>query len=239
MLDENKPKIIAEVVADGEGEVVKDTSVLQTLDYANWLPQAAKVYHISPRIEDYVLVTSPICPSDIPNRNGIAFPLAELIAFQPPPIARVAYKAWIGCPVHLEHDNQDDTKAYGVILDTSLHKIVGFNNDKLWKVMGLLAIDKIKHPEMAERIMSGNINTYSMGALADHFTCSYCDAVCDENNHCHHISSIKAINWNRVVDHEGKEHIAFLNAHGLGPIETSIVENPAWCPALSDTVQTL
>lgn len=217
-------------------DIEKDDSLVQRLDFPTWLPFAAKTYKISPRIEDFIVVPTIICPSDIPNRNGIAFPLNELVAFQPPPIARQAYKAWTGCPVHLEHDNEDHEKAYGVILDASLHKVLGYGGGKLWKVMGLLAIDKNKYPDIAQQVLDKIINTYSMGAMVNSFTCSYCGTECDDKYCCPHIQSTKVVNWNRVRNYDGQDHISFLNAHSLSPIECSIVRDPAWAPALSDEV---
>jgi hypothetical protein len=213
----------------------KDASLVSKLNYA-WLAHAAKVYHISPRIEDYVLVSTIVCPSDIPNRNGIAFPTAELAKFQPPPNNRMVYEAWSKCPVHYEHDNEDHTKAYGVIFDSSFHKVQGYGGGKLWKVMGLLGIDKQKNPDMARRVLEGEVNTYSMGALVDYFQCGYCGTECSATHVCPHISSIKNVNWGVHKDWEGKQHLSFLNAYGISPIECSIVEDPAWAPALSDTV---
>ncbi|MGF3990585.1 hypothetical protein ACQX7T_15195, partial [Staphylococcus aureus] len=124
----------------------KDQGLVSRLYYETWLPFAAKTYKISPRIEDYIIVSTLVCPSDIPNRNGIAFPRDELARFLPPPTNRMSYKAWKGCPVHLEHDNEVHERAYGVILDASFHKVEGYGDGKLWKVMGLLAIDKNKYP---------------------------------------------------------------------------------------------
>jgi hypothetical protein len=213
-----------------------DPSALGQLDYNVWLPFAAPVYKISPRIEDYVIVNTIICPSDIPNRNGIAFPATELARFQPPPMNRMAYKAWKGCPVHLEHDNEVHERAYGVILDASLQKVEGYGDGKLWKVMGLLAIDKNKNPEMARKVLTKQINTYSMGALVDYFTCGYCGTQCTSRSTCGHIESTKQVNWKAYRDFDGSTHLAFLNAHGIQPIECSIVADPAWAPALSDTV---
>lgn len=206
------------------------------MDWETWLPFAAKVYKISPRIEDYVIVNTLICPSDIPNRNGIAFPASELGRFLPPPMNRMVYKAWAGCPVHLEHDNEVHEKAYGVILDAALMKIAGFGGGKLWKVMGLLAIDKNKNPDIAQQVLTRKINTYSMGALVESFTCGYCGAECDSRFTCGHISSTKNVNWKKYRDFDGSTHLAFLNAHSISPIECSIVKDPAWAPALSDNV---
>lgn len=214
-----------------------DQSLLHGLDFTTWLPFAAKTYHISPRIEDYILVTTVICPSEIPNRNGIAFPTSELVMFQPPPMNRMVYKAWTGCPVHLEHDNEVHERAYGVILDTSFHKVEGYGGGSIWKVMGLLAIDKQKNPDIAQEVLQGSIDTYSMGALVDYFTCGYCGAENTSRNHCSHITSIKDVNFNLHKDWNGKSHLSFLNAHGIQPIECSIVRDPAWAPALSDAVR--
>lgn len=240
--DPDQPRKVANVVIANQSVSVvdaeKDPSQLQALDYPTWLPFAAKVYKISPKIEDYILVTTPICPSDIPNRNGIGFPLNELTAFQPPPISRMAYKAWAGCPVHYEHKNEIHEDAYGVILDASLHKVSGYGGGKLWKVMGLLAIDKYKYPEIARRVAAGDVNTYSMGAYVDSFSCSYCNSPMTKTQYCGHIHPNNDIDWREFQDFDGSRHIAFRNAHGISPIETSIVESPAWTTALSDHILT-
>jgi len=214
----------------------KDQGLLNGLDYTTWLPFAAKVYKISPKIEDYILVSTLICPSELPNRNGIAFPTAELAKFQPPPMNRMVYKAWAGCPVHLEHDNEVHERAHGVILDTSFHKVQGYGGGKLWKVMGLLAIDKNKYPDIAQQVLTKAINTYSMGALCDYFSCGYCGTECSATHVCPHIHSIKSVNWDVQRDYAGNSHLSFLNAYGISPIECSIVADPAWAPALSDEV---
>lgn len=211
---------------------------LQQLDFATWLPYAAKLYNINPDIRAYVLATIPICPSDIPNRNGIGFPLAELLKFQAPPVARQSYKAWTGCPLHYEHRNEIHEDAYGIILDTAMRPIKGYGGGKLWKVMGLIGIDRTKHPEMARRVMENDINTYSMGALVDSFSCSYCGSEVTKKHSCGHVNLARDIDWNEVRSWDNKRHIAFRNAHGIQPIETSLVESPAWTTALSDAVHT-
>ncbi len=231
--------VIIANTAEAAVDAKDDPRILEGLDYPRWLPFAAPVYNISPNIDDYVLVTTPICPSDIPNRNGIGFPLDELKAFRPPPISRQAYKAWSGCPVHYEHKNEIHTDAYGVILDTMLRPIKGYGNGKLWKVMGLLAIDKKKYPVMAQRILDNEVNTYSMGAYVDDFSCSYCKQPMSKKHYCQHVNPSNDIDWREVKDWQGgPAHIAFRNAHGISPIETSIVESPAWTTALSDHILT-
>lgn len=228
--------IRSEMAAEGPAadvEIAKP-EIVNHMDLG-WLPFAAPVYHISPRIEDYVIMTIPICPSDFPNRNGIGFPLKELVAFQPPPMNRRVFEAWKGCPLHLEHDNEDCTKAYGVVLDTALKRITGYGQDEHWKVMGLIGVDKNKHPDIAQKVLSGELNTGSMGALANDFSCSVCHrpVVANKFLNCNHVSGPGDVNW-KLVDYQGKQHIAFLNAHGLSPIEFSLVGSPAWTQALTD-----
>lgn len=235
--DWNKPLSVhmenkSEQVQDAE----KDDSLIQRLDYDIWLPHAAKTYHISPKIDSYVIVCTPLCPSDIPNRNGHAFPIGELARYMPPPVAAQTYKAWKGCPMHLEHEADDCTTAYGVVLDTYLEKIRGYGNDKHWKVMALCAIDKEKYPDIAQEILDGKVNTYSMGAMVDTFTCSYCHAEVSDDHHCSHVRGPSHVNWNVIEDWDGHKHLAYLRAHGISPAEFSIVRDPAWVVALSDEI---
>jgi hypothetical protein len=209
------------------------------LDFVTWLPFAAKLYNISPNIESYILVNGPICPSDMPNRNGIGFPLAELTKFQAPPVSRMAYKAWTGTPIHYEHKADVHEDAYGVVFDTNLTKISGYGSGKLWKVMGVWGIDKDKYPEMAQRVLDNKVNTYSMGAMVDYFSCSYCGTKIGGNSGCSHVQPLSdrnPVNWKPVRNYDGSNHTAFLNAHGISPAELSIVENPAWSQALTDNV---
>lgn len=228
-------------VADKAVETDKPTAdadvsnIVDKIDLS-WLPFAAKTYKISPNLSDYVIVNIPICPSDIPNRNGIAFPLSELISYQPPPIARMTYKAWTGCPVHVEHDNEDHEKAVGVIFDTSLRRML-YGEGKHYVVYGLIGIDKTKDPETAQRFASGQVNTGSMGALADYFTCSVCGAQVGTNQftNCPHVTSSDRVNW-KIIDYEGQKVVVYLNAHVLSPIEYSVVQDPAWATCLSDMV---
>jgi hypothetical protein len=105
--------------------------------------------------------------------------------------------------------------------------------------MGLLAIDKKKYPVMAQRILDNEVNTYSMGAYVDDFSCSYCKQPMTKKHYCQHVNPSNDIDWREVKDWQGgPAHIAFRNAHGISPIETSIVESPAWTTALSDHILT-
>lgn len=242
---------ISEIVEDADSpegrELVRefgqhyDQGGAAPLDYKTWLPFAAKTYHISPNIEDYVLSVTPICPADIPNRNGIGFPIQELATFAPPPLNRMVYKCWAGCPTHYDHDNEDYTKAFGVVLDASLHRISRFGDKDLWKVMGLIATDKKKHPHMAQRVLNKDVDTYSMGTLSDYFTCSLCGTrqVFEGDKFisgCTHLNPEDGVVFYEYQDGDGHSRAVYRNAHGLQPFELSIVEDPAWPIALGDTL---
>jgi hypothetical protein len=145
-----------------------------------------------------------------------------------------SYKGWVGNPVHEEHANEDCTTAHGVVLDTSFVKIKEYGGGKLWKVMGLLAVDKNKYPDVAQAFLDRVIDTVSMGALVDYFTCSYCGQEITDDHNCGHVGSPKEVNWNLQRDWDGSNHLAYLRAHEIQPIEVSIVRDPAWTMALSD-----
>lgn len=200
------------------------------LDFEGWLPFAAKPYHISPNIQDYLLVPVIIMPSDLPNRNGVAFPLRELVRFNPS-LGRQAYKTWKGQPTHLEHKNDDITEAYGVIADAFLRPMKTHGQNKIWKLMLLLAFDKTKHPELTSRIETGEINSYSMGAFVDSYTCSICGA---DLGGCVHLNPKQPGQF-----YEYGSQLAFRNVRGITGFETSAVADPAYVSAISDEIKVL
>ena len=73
-----------------------------------------------------------------------------------------------------EHESDDMRKAKGVNLDSSLISIPKY---KLAKVVVLSAFDRSKDTMLANMILKGKRNTYSMGAVVTYFTCSVCSGV--------------------------------------------------------------
>lgn len=200
------------------------------MDFGQWLPYCSPHYHISPDPKDFVLVPVIIMPSDLPNRNGVAFPLSELVKFNPE-LGVQAFKTWKGKPTHLDHKNEDITKAYGVIVDSSLRKLVGFNEGRLWKVLAFLAFDRSKHADLCQRILEGDINSYSMGAWIAQYDCSYCGEQVGKCDHLHK---------NKPGEMYQKDHkLVFRNCVGIEGFETSAVETPAYISAISDEVSQL
>lgn len=203
-----------------------DGAIEQKLDLNRWLPFAAKKYKISDRIEDYVFVPVFTIPSDLPNRNGVGFPLQSLIEFNPD-TGDQAYKSFKGKPTFLEHENKDYTKAHGVIVDTFMNRLKGYQGN-IWKLLELLAFDRNKY-DTAKRILSGDLNTYSMGAYVDKYSCSYCGK---ELGQCTHVKK------NRLDFYEKDGVLVYKNLHGIDGFETSAVGTPAFPVAISDILKT-
>lgn len=195
------------------------------LDFNTWLPFSAPHYHISPNPEDYLLVPVIAMPSDLPNRNGVAFPLGELVAFNPER-GMQAYKTWKGKPTYLEHKNDVIEEAYGVIADSFMRPLKGWADGRVWKLLLLLAFDRTKHADVASKIYSGEYNSYSMGAWVGGYTCSYCNANMGECEHIRQDSNKMYILNDKLV---------FKNCKDIEGFECSSVGTPAFVSAISDT----
>lgn len=207
----------------------KDKPMKEKLDLSTWLPYAAKKYEISPDIRDYFFVPVITIPSDLPNRNGVAFPLKTLVEFNVDQ-GQQAYKTFKGKPVHYEHRNQNPKEAYGVIADAFLRKMEGYGNGKVWKLLELLAIDRTKYPAIAQKILDREMNSYSMGAFVTRYSCSFCGR---EMGKCEHLHPKAPLDF---YEKDGK--LVFRNVHEITGFETSIVATPAYSVAASDKLMT-
>lgn len=206
------------------------------LNAPKWLAFAAEPYELSSAVSDYIIVPVNIVPSDIPNRNKTAFPYEELVKFNPV-AGNIAYRTWIGKPCYVEHANLDYTKSIGVILDTAMVRMPSISGD-LWKVMSLCAIDRTKRPEIASAILSGQRNTYSMGANVGIYSCSVCGSLSEPGKRelaCGdaHVPR-KASEPYRTFERKGKKILGHRNAHNLTGFEVSTVGVPAWVSAETD-----
>ena len=200
------------------------------LDFNTWLPFSAPHYHISSDPKDYVITPVIVMPSDLPNRNGVAFPLRELVRFHPH-LGQQAYKTWKGKPTFREHANKDIEKAHGVIADSFLRPLHGWAGGKIWKVLLLLAFDRSKHPELANNILAGDENAYSMGAWVATYSCSYCGQ--EVGKGCTHLREKQ----NDFYELDGK--LVHKNCVGIEGFECSSVATPAYISAISDDVKEL
>lgn len=196
-------------------------------------------YVVGKKYFNFVPKRKEIGPCIIVRDNYLLLPISSITASTKDRVFNIEVEedhTYVAGGVIAHNCNEVHTDAYGVVLDTSLHKISGYGGGKLWKVMGLIALDKTKYPEMAKRVLDGDIDTGSMGAYVDTFSCSYCNAPMTKTHCCNHIHHKNEIDWKEYKDYDGSSHIAFRNAHGISPIEYSLVESPAWVPSLSDHI---
>ena len=188
-----------------------------TLDAYKWLGPASKRYNLSGNFSDYVIVPDvPTLISDIPNTNGVAFPRSELLAFNPD-AGRLAYQTFIGKPCFIEHQNKDITKAVGVILDCTIKPVTGLGQNLL-QVVKLLGFDRTKNPELAEKILQGKRNAYSMGATFNRFTMSDGSRPTREK-------------FDMPLYRDRNGDLVYAMVHEITGFETSSVQSPAYVSA--------
>ena len=199
------------------------------------LPWLATAMNISSRIQDYFFRPTPIIISDIPNRNGVGFPAKELARWNLDLHCR-AYEGWRYCPMFEEHRSDDVSTAIGVVADVVMRKLKGFGSDNLWMVIALTAIDRTKNVQLARDYEGLNgadskINTVSMGAYVQGFTCSYCGA---RDGQCSHIDLEQ-----NVIFYELNGKLVYKQVYGVSPYELSVVRDPAYGIAIgSDKILT-
>lgn len=184
------------------------------------LPWLAPPMHLSDKLSDYFFRSTPIIISDLPNRNGVAFPLHSLTAWNLE-LHCQAYEGWRYCPMFEEHESDDVTTAVGVVADVTLRKLKGYANDKLWVLIALAAIDRTKNVSLAAAYESGKINTVSMGAMVKGWTCGYCGA---PEEKCDHIDP----DPRRPTFYELNGRLVYKNVFGVSPYELSLVRDPAY-----------
>jgi hypothetical protein len=209
--------------------VVTETMNASTI--GNWLALAAEQYKISPKLEDYICVPVIIMPSDLPNRNGVAFPYHALTSFNPNPhVKRVAYQTWEGAPTFYEHANEDYEKAKGVVFATSMSPIKN-SVGNLYKLTTLCGFDRTKDTQLYNRILRGDLTTYSMGAYVDDYVCSICGTSFEAGG-CNHVD-INNPSFT-VFDTKHGKKLGYYETVNVCGFEVSAVETPAYVSAQNE-----
>lgn len=230
------PPVEAFKLEKGKDSLVLDSAsaggISRNLDVNLWLPQAAPHYHISPDISDYVIVPVPSMITSIPNTNGDSASLKEFTRFHPD-VGMMAYRTWVGKPCFVEHQNKDITKARGVILDTYIRPIARFPNYA--KVVKLMAFDRTKDPMLVQAILERKIDTYSMGMWYSSYVCPICNLRVGKefSKPCSHTRP------GRPTYMMNNGQLAYRMCENLNGFEISVVSDPAYVVAQSDTVWNL
>jgi hypothetical protein len=198
------------------------------LDAEGWLPFAAEQYEISASLKDYIMVPVIIMPSDLPNRNGVGFPFSELSKFCPD-TGTMVYQTWKGMPVYYEHKHVP-SNIKGVVFSSLLRPIKNVQGD-LWKVVCLLGVDRKRDPHLANRILTKDISSYSMGAYVRDYRCTVCGSL-ESDGGCEHvkIGKPKFDIFNTKIGPK----LGYLEAIDPKGFEVSCVETPAYMSAYSD-----
>lgn len=169
----------------------------------NWEPTAGKIYTkvraISARI----------------NQNFDGWPSEEL---------KKSYRTFLGKPVFVNHVNDDPRKARGVVVAA---RFVENGDDKFIEV--IQEVDADKFPKLAHELISGGLDSVSMGAEARICKCSYCgNEASDMLSMCSHVLSKKGQVLGRVNDDGTREDVlVYEECRDVSFFELSYVFDPA------------
>ena len=200
------------------------------LDVQKWLPLAAEKYEISSSIKDYVVVPVIILPTDIPNRNSVAFPYEELMKFNVSQ-GRPNFKTWTGKPTFMEHANSNYTKAKGIVFDTYMRPLEHAHGN-LYKLIALCGFDRSKDRELASGILKGDRKSYSMGAFISQYECSVCGQTSKPgkmNTECGHVIRGQPEIYQDAQGHNIPSYL--IARKEITGFEVSSVGVPAWSSA--------
>jgi len=150
-------------------------------------------------------------------------------------VIKRSYKTFIGAHNFVEHVQVEELSK-GRIIDAVLRDI----GESLY-VDILVATDR-RHKDLVDQIISGQMNSMSMGCSVDFTICTKCGHVAaDETEMCRHVKYEKG---NTFYDDQGNKHrVAELCGHGdVGEtggvtfIEASWVETPAFKGAVARNI---
>jgi hypothetical protein len=179
------------------------------------LQAVARVYDISSDINDFVFPVPRAVTSDCPNNNGDNFQHDELIRFSPQHKCMV-FQTFRNDPLHVEHAADNPKTARGYLPDA--HYVTADQQDK--HVLTVVAVDTKKDPPLAEGILRGDINSFSMGCICESVRCSACNKVAySDKDLCDHLR------WYKLSTLNGK--LVYEDCLGVEYQELSVVGNPA------------
>lgn len=214
------------------------------IDIRGILEKVAEKYKISDNPTDYIFEAIRANTTNVPNENHDAFHKNELLRFDTR-LGMPVYMTYIAKPHHLNHNASDPKRAQGVILDshynddapalpncpTCLSKtaseedrdVTGLHCKKCGSVVKdefveiLVAVDRVKAPELVRGIQAGLLNAGSMGCGCSTTSCNVCDHTARTvSDFCKHIKgSAKGSLWlkegseefKRITSEEAKKYL--------------------------------
>ena len=202
-------------IPKGDDELVKRSLNLLSKDL---ISAVAKVYNLSPNIDDYVFPIPRAVTADEPNANGDRFTDDELTRFSNLHRCQV-YQTFRNDPLHIEHVAFDPKAARGFLPD--VYYTLADPNDK--HVLVVAAVDTTKDVPFATGILDGSINKFSMGCTCEAVKCSYskCESpiAYSDDEMCDHLK------WHKMSHIDGE--LIFEDCLGVEFSELSGVGDPA------------
>jgi hypothetical protein len=190
-----------------------------------WLPLAAEMYNISADLKDYILTPVVSMPSDLPNKNGQAFPFHQLSAWAPSH-GMPRYKTWKAKGSFIEHDSDDYTRSNGIIFESLMFPIKN-SVGNIFKLVKLVGTDRSRNPVHANNILTKKSRHWSMGAYTEDYECSVCASLFTAGG-CEHVGDrVDVAPEFKVFD----KQLAYWNTVNPIGFEISSVGKPAYSSA--------
>jgi hypothetical protein len=194
-----------------------DAAVKKTLNILSKdvLKAVARVYNISSKIDDYIFPVPRAVTADEPNNNGDNFMHDELTRFSTNHRCLV-YETFRNDPLHVEHLADNPKTARGYLPDA--HYMTADTKDK--HVLTVVAMDTTKDPALAEGLLSGEIDSFSMGCICDAVRCRKCGKTAHSDR-----DLCDCLRWYKMATIDGQ--LVFEDCLGVEFQELSVVGNPA------------
>jgi hypothetical protein len=204
-----------EEITEQQDRAIQDTLNILSKDV---LRAVAKVYNISDNINDYIFPVPRAVTADTPNNNGDNFEHDELVRFSPLHKCMV-FQTFRNDPLHIEHAADNPKNARGYLPD--VHYMTATGKDK--HVLTVVAVDTKKDSPLADGILSGEVDSFSMGCICDEVHCSYSKCASpvarSDKELCDHLR------WYKMATLDGE--LIYENCRGVEYQELSVVGNPA------------
>jgi hypothetical protein len=164
------------------------------------------------------------------------------------------FSTFVGKPIFVDHNNSDPKKARGVIVDAKLNVLdhrTAAADDDYWggsdvdsehmpptEVELLLEVDAHTFPKLAEAIVSGDLDGFSMGCDVEYSKCSHCGhKASSPDEYCSHIVMKGATHDLKTADGKRVSKKSYENCYGVHFFEISAVFDPADETALAREVR--
>lgn len=150
------------------------------------------------------------------NQNYDGWPSDEL---------KKSYRSFLGKPVFVNHQNEDPSKARGKVVAS---RYVEAGNDRY--IETVMEVDAKRFPKLAKEIITGGLDSVSMGVEAGFTICSYCDhKAVDTPDFCAHVKFHKGEILPRINARTGAKEdvLIYEKCYKLGFFELSYVFDPA------------